>query len=132
MNKPIKLKCSRCAHEWSYKGNSYRAECKNCRKLYGKGTWIKTGLKKASEASIEASEASIQDNILRGNILDAMKQMGKHPLDNAKLTGDYILHILDDDKLVLALNKACEEEKKKPAVLIKKAVKFWLEKEGYL
>jgi hypothetical protein len=49
-----------------------------------------------------------------------------------KFPRDYILFLLEDDEIVLALNKACEDRKRKPETIIKIAVVAWLKKGGYL
>lgn len=53
----------------------------------------------------------VQQNIVNGSILDALEQAGINPLDNTKFVNDSILHILDDDKLILALNRASKERR---------------------
>lgn len=68
---------------------------------------------------------------MNGSILKAMDQMGIDPLKKMAL-GDCILYVLDDDALILALNKASKKMKKKPVVLIRKAVKIFLKQEEFL
>lgn len=66
--------------------------------------------------------------MMEGNMIALLDNKGK----SKKFPKDYLLYLLDDDELVLALNKACAKKKKSPEKLIKKIVKEYLEKEGYM
>lgn len=113
---PILLKCRGCGHKWKYKGTKERARCPKCRR------WNKIKI---------GEKSSINKNILNGSILKAMDQMGIDPLKKTAL-GDCILLVLDDDALILALNRASRKMKKKPVVLIRKAVAIFLKQGDFL
>ena len=131
------LTCPKCKYEWEYKGNFWRTNCQACRKK-GICTIIKTGLptpwsKEAVRSSKRSNEstASISDDIMHGNILDALEKANIDPFNNnGKLSKDFIPLLLKDDELKLAFSKYCEQKKKQPLWVVKKAITLFLKGEG--
>jgi hypothetical protein len=74
---------------------------------------------------------SISDDIMHGNILDALEKANINPFNsNGKLSKDFIPLLLKDDELKLAFSKYCELKKKQPLWVVKQAIIKFLTGEG--
>src|SRR4030043_1601092 len=123
----MNLVCPKCGHKWNYKGNEYRTKCTKCR-VNGTITIIKTGLpSKRNGTKMEQRNnkngTTISDDIMHGNILEALEKADIDPLNNnGKLSKDFIPLLLKDDKLKFAFAKYCEMKKKQPLWVVKQAI----------
>ncbi len=135
----MNLKCPKCGHSWNYKGNNYRIDCSICRSK-GILTIIKTGLpykpsskpstKPSTKPSCKKSTAGISDDIMHGNIIEALEKADIDPLNNnGRISKDFIPLLLKDDKLKYAFSKYCYENKKQPLWVVKQAIIKFLEEE---
>ena len=128
----MKLTCPKCGHKWNYKGNKYRAMCMNCRRKHNTVTWIKTGLPPNATNSPPNATNSISDDIMRGNITEALNKADIDPFNSkGKLSKDFIPLLLKNDKLKFAFAEYCDDNKKQPLWVVKKAIMFFLEQDGY-
>jgi len=107
----VELKCKNCGYKWDFKGKSDKAECPCCKK------WMKTGLPKKQDPD---------------SIVTFFNKAGMNPLKKKNLIGDAIIRIINDDKLLIAMNKYADSVNHSPSWVIRKAVMQLLEKEGYL
>ena len=126
----MNLECPKCNHKWNYRGNLKRARCPNCRKKGIKNQYVKTGLGANNGAKMAQIGANISDDIMRGNILDALDKADIDPLySNGKLSKDFIPLLLRDDELKFAFAKYCDIKKKQPLWVVKYAVEKLLKEE---
>jgi len=93
---PIKLICPKCKYKWNYKGKSYRTICPRCSWNDKKTVWIKTGLTFPKTIPTIPSTIPIQDNILSGNLIDALEDAEMSPLRDTRYIRDSIFHIIND------------------------------------
>jgi len=113
----VELKCPKCGYIWQFKGKANRVQCRKCKKFF-------TRKYKKS--------ADIQDDIMKGNILDALQKVDTDPSSHKELFKDAIPLILKDDDLKFAFSQACSELKKSPETIVRRAVKYWLKDKGFL
>jgi len=121
----FKIECPNCSNVWISKAKAKRVQCSVCGKFFKNPSADKS-------AKVLKSQQIIQDNIMQGDILDAMDRANIDPMNNKKVIKDYIPLLLDDDKLEFALAKACTERKRGAKTIIKKALRMWLKDEGFL
>lgn len=115
----IKLTCPQCKHEWNYRGNCYRAQCKECGKMF------KTGIQKQKK---QLASTEIANSVMSGEIIKAIKKVG---IDPKRSCGDNIPIILQDEKLEFVLAKASRNLHTSPEKIIRKALRTWLVEKGY-
>jgi len=130
----MNLECPNCGFEWDYTGNNYRVGCRNC------GKWFRTGLptpwenknKNCTSSKKNCTSSKISDDIMRGNIIDALEKADVDPWNNnGVLSKDFIPLLLKEDKLKFAFSKYCMEKKKQPTYVVKKAIIYFLKEEKY-
>ena len=139
----MNLICPKCNYSWNYKGNHWRATCPNCKEKTKKTIWVKTGIpftKRYTPNSTHSTPNSthstpnlqVQDNILNGNILDALDQTEIDPFNNQRMFKDFIPILLGDDETRYAFARACDEKRKSPRAMVKVIIKSWLKEKEFL
>jgi len=131
----MNLECPKCGHEWNYKGNHWRTKCVNCRKK-GIITIIKTGVPRikgtvGTQKGTPSISPDIQDDIMHGNIMDALNKADVNPFNHKNFLKDAIPLILKEEKLKFAFAKACSEKKNSPEKMIRVILKDWLKEKKY-
>jgi len=121
----MNLECKVCGHVWDYKGKAKRAQCGKCR-WNGKVTYIKT------TPNTTPTTPDIKDDIMQGNILDALDKADINPTNHRELFKDAIPLILKEDKLKFAFAEACQDRRRSPESVVRNAVRFWLKEKRYL
>lgn len=115
-----RVTCPSCGHKWLHRGKTDSTRCGKCK------SWFK--LEKPKE---KITDKELINNLVQGKIMDIVEKEGINPFRKNKFLRDSILHILGNDALVLALNKACDKRKRKPEEIIRKAVKKYLDEGGF-
>jgi len=115
----MSLECPRCRYNWNFRGRAKRVQCPKCGKFF-------------KNPALLQESCVIRDEIMQGNILDALEKSDVNPSNNKELFKDVIPLILKDEKLKFAFANACLELRKSPEKMIRKAVKYFLEEHGYL
>jgi hypothetical protein len=67
---------------------------------------------------------------MQGNIVEALNKVKIDMDNNTKISRDFILLLLDDEKLKFAFSKYCQKVKKKPLSVVKQAVVNLLKEEN--
>jgi len=80
------VKCPNRGYEFLSKAKRV-THCVKCDKSFD--------VKNVANATNNVANATIQQNIVNGSILDALEQAGINPLDDTKFVNDSILHILE-------------------------------------
>ena len=120
------LTCPKCGNN-KINANVKRPQCGKCRYCFPRN---KSANNQPTSAS-KKSAISISDDIMHGNILDALEKANIDPFNNnGKLSKDFIPLLLKDDELKLAFSKYCEQKKKQPLWVVKKAIALFLKVEG--
>ena len=124
----MELTCNVCGHKWNYSGNKHITQCSKCR---GKGIYspIKTGLPKTQ---IDDTINNIKNDVMNGKLLKAINTAGVNPFKKKSHIGDAIIDIVKDETVLVALNKYAQDNQKTVKKVIRKAVNFYLKKEGYI
>jgi hypothetical protein len=121
------LTCKYCGHTYPFKGKANRVQCPKCHRFFQQEYKKQKKLQKAEKVADD-----FKDDIMLGNISEAMDKAKIDPFDNNKtLSSDFIMLLLKDDKLKFAFSYYCLEKKKKPLDVIKKAVIDFLGNEDY-
>ena len=133
----MNLICPKCDYSWNYKGNRYKTTCPKCKWHNRKTVWVYTGLPTPSKmtttpTTTPTTSQNIQDNILNGNILDALDQVEIDPFNNQKMFKDFIPLLLGDDETRYAFARACDERRRSPRRMVKSIIKSWLKEKGFL
>ena len=110
--------CPLCSYRWPFTGKARKIQCPGCKKFFDKSEVL--------------DESRIRDDIMKGNILDALGDAGINPDNNHEMFKDVIPLILRDDDLKFAFSKACSELRRSPERLMRSSVRSWLEENGYL
>lgn len=123
----MNLKCPKCDYKWNFRGKAKRVQCPECKQFFYNPAW-----NPANSCTKPAQNLQIQDDIMRGNITEALDKANIDPFNNnGKISKDFIPLLLKNDKLKFAFAEYCNDKKKPPLWVVKKAVKDFLEKEGY-
>ena len=129
MNSDYKIiTCPYCGYEFPFKGKSNRVRCRNneCKR------WFKQKYKRQQKLHTATKVAdNLKDDIMQGNILDALHKADINPTNHKEMFKDAIPLILKDDKLKFAFAKACQDRKRSPETIVRKAILFWLKEKGY-
>lgn len=117
------LTCPYCGYNFPFTGKANRVQChnKDCKR------WFKQRYKKEDVATVD-----VKDDILKGNILDALEKADINPANHRELFRDAIPLILKKDDLKFAFAKAVQDRKRSPEEMMRKAVRYWLKEKGYL
>lgn len=127
-----RIVCDRCGHSWFTQSENYRVLCSACGKHVRTGYPTPWEIKKGKKRPEVLDNKIIQDDIMRGNIFEAMNKADMEILNNKQLSRDIIPIVLQRDDIKFAFAKACEERKKSPVAMVRMMVGNWLKKEGYL
>ena len=72
---------------------------------------------------ITKNTSSISDDIMQGNIIDALNKAEINPFNNnGKISNDFIPLLLKNDELKFAFSKYCEQKKKQPLWVVRYAI----------
>jgi protein-arginine kinase activator protein McsA len=80
----MNLICPKCKHTWNYTGKKNRAKCSQCNYFINISKYKKEVAKGSSDIAKGSGNVAIQDNILNGNILDALDQAEIDPFIKKK------------------------------------------------
>ena len=122
----MNLICPKCNHKFN--SEAKRPQCSQCRYNFPR---VKNIQKHPQETSKKTSNL-ISDDIMQGNILDALNKADINPTNHRELFRDAIPLILKEDKLKFAFAEACQDRRRSPEIIIRNAVRFWLKEKGYL
>lgn len=121
-----KITCPHCKKSYKFYGKSNRVECRYC------GKWFQQKYQDDMVIPNKPVNDDIKDDILQGNILDALEKADINPANHRELFRDAIPLILKKDDLKYAFAKACQDRKRSPEEMMRKAVRYWLKEKGYL
>ena len=121
----MNLTCPKCGHKFN--SEAKRPQCSKCKYNFPR---IKFGIETSKTS--KTSNQTIQDNILNGNILDALDQTKIDPFNDQKMFKDFIPLLLGDNETRYAFARACDERRKSPRVMVKVIIKSWLKEKGFL
>ena len=128
----MELKCPVCGHKWNYKGNAKRIQCWGCKKMFQAKTLLNSAPNSAITENSAPNSALIQDDIMKGSILDALDKADVDPLNHKNFLNDAIPLIIKEGELNFAFAKVCSERKNSPEQMIRIIIKKWLTDEGKL
>lgn len=119
----VELKCPKCGYVWPFTGKCNNVQCPGC------GKFFKRKYKRRPNTE---KPADIRDDIMKGNIMEALHKADMDPSNHKELFKDAIPLILRDDELKFAFSYACEELKKSPETIVRWAVKEWLKDKRFM
>jgi len=121
----MNLKCPKCGYGWDFKGRARRVQCLKCGKFFYNPIFMQ-------KPANNAETCKIKDDIMHGNILDALNKANIDPINHNELSKDWIPILLEDNKLKFAFAEACEKLQKSPEKVLRMAIKDWLKQKEYL
>ena len=124
--------CPKCKHTWDYEAKKTelirnRTKCKCGANINIPP--LQPSLQKTETSPKTSPKPDVAENILTGNIIEAIKQTG---IDPKKKRGDFIPLLLQDKKLELCLARASKGERQSPEKIIREALMEYLKKNGYM
>ncbi len=122
----MNLECPKCGFKWDFEGTGglrKRVQCRKCKQFFN--------LKQPIPAKKPDNTSQIHDDIMHGNIMDALDKADIDPMNHNELIKDAIPIILKEDKLKYAFAKACSEKKNSPEKMIRVILKNWLMENKY-
>ena len=126
----MNLECPKCGYKWNFNGKANRVQCPQCKKFFRLN--YKPARNPANKTKPAKQTCQISDDIMQGNILDALEKADINPTNHHEMFKDAIPLILKDDELKFAFAQACQDRKRSPEVIVRKAVRVWLKENRYI
>jgi len=119
----MNLECPKCGNKVN--PNAKRPQCGKCRYSFPRKN-------SAKSQPTQPKVSQISDDIMQGSILNALEKADIDPTNHREMFKDAIPLIIKEDKLKFAFAQACQDRKRSPEVIVRKAIKFWLKENKYL